>query len=257
MYLSAGSRTKWFITGYYFVEGCYQQWWIHRVSTNQCRKQVRPDKDQMTGDCVSYRRNSKHRYGPIEVRGISKWVCGTDTFTTYPVPAFCSDGSDPKQVVVQRIYHKTETPWHIPTAKQEQWHIILLTATNTLIPGVHIHFVLKIQMSPNPLNWSIVEQELNLHSVCLTWAIATLPIIIAEIHWTMCWTLPTFELQPWWRKLWMLNALQGISAGYVDIYSKTLDGMWINIPPDVCNGNYWIVVEIDPNNNFRGNERVE
>ncbi|MBL0065098.1 MAG: hypothetical protein IPP38_08755 [Bacteroidetes bacterium] len=33
-----------------------------------------------------------------------------------------------------------------------------------------------------------------------------------------------------WRRLWLCsNALQGISAGYVDIYSKTLDGMWINI----------------------------
>jgi hypothetical protein len=44
--------------------------------------------------------------------------------------------------------------------------------------------------------------------------------------------------------------IQGISSGYVDIYSQNLDGMWVNIPPGTCNGQYWLVVEVDPNNNF-------
>lgn len=43
---------------------------------------------------------------------------------------------------------------------------------------------------------------------------------------------------------------QGISVGYVDIYSEGLEGMWIDIPPGTCNGDYWIVVEVDPRNNF-------
>src|SRR5690606_9041815 len=43
---------------------------------------------------------------------------------------------------------------------------------------------------------------------------------------------------------------QGISSGYTDIYSENLDGMWINIPPGTCNGNYWIVAEVDPKDNF-------
>ncbi|HMZ50072.1 MAG TPA: lysyl oxidase family protein, partial [Flavobacteriales bacterium] len=43
---------------------------------------------------------------------------------------------------------------------------------------------------------------------------------------------------------------QGISSGYTDVYSESLDGMWINIPPGTCNGNYWIVMEVDPHNNF-------
>ena len=45
-------------------------------------------------------------YGPIEVRGQSRWVCGTDTSLTYPGVGGCPNGIDPKQVVVQRIYHK-------------------------------------------------------------------------------------------------------------------------------------------------------
>jgi hypothetical protein len=43
---------------------------------------------------------------------------------------------------------------------------------------------------------------------------------------------------------------QGISVGYADIYGQSLDGMYITIPPGTCNGNYWIVAEVDPLNNF-------
>jgi hypothetical protein len=45
-------------------------------------------------------------------------------------------------------------------------------------------------------------------------------------------------------------ANQGISSGYEDVYSESLGGMWINIPPGTCNGNYWIVYEVDPNDYF-------
>ncbi|HLG35307.1 MAG TPA: T9SS type A sorting domain-containing protein, partial [Bacteroidia bacterium] len=43
---------------------------------------------------------------------------------------------------------------------------------------------------------------------------------------------------------------QGISSGYEDVYSESLGGMWINIPPGTCNGNYWIVYEVDPHDYF-------
>lgn len=43
---------------------------------------------------------------------------------------------------------------------------------------------------------------------------------------------------------------QGISSGYEDVYNENLDGMWINIPPGTCNGQYWIVYEVDPHNYF-------
>ena len=40
---------------------------------------------------------------------------------------------------------------------------------------------------------------------------------------------------------------QGISVGHTDIYGQHLDGMWVNIPPGTCNGDYWVVLEVDPN----------
>ena len=39
---------------------------------------------------------------------------------------------------------------------------------------------------------------------------------------------------------------QGISVGHTDIYGQHLDGMWVDIPPGTCNGDYWVVLEVDP-----------
>lgn len=41
---------------------------------------------------------------------------------------------------------------------------------------------------------------------------------------------------------------QGITVGWTDIYSEYLDDQWIDIDPGLCNGEYWIVGEIDRNN---------
>ncbi|MBK6540765.1 MAG: hypothetical protein IPG10_05730 [Flavobacteriales bacterium] len=43
---------------------------------------------------------------------------------------------------------------------------------------------------------------------------------------------------------------QGIKVGNGDTYSESLDGMWINLMPGLCNGQYQIVADVDPNNNF-------
>ncbi|MEJ6558053.1 MAG: T9SS type A sorting domain-containing protein, partial [Flavobacteriaceae bacterium] len=44
---------------------------------------------------------------------------------------------------------------------------------------------------------------------------------------------------------------QGISSGWTDVYGKWLDGMWINVPENTCNGDYYIVMEVDKNNYFQ------
>ncbi|HRH38833.1 MAG TPA: lysyl oxidase family protein, partial [Flavobacteriales bacterium] len=48
---------------------------------------------------------------------------------------------------------------------------------------------------------------------------------------------------------------QGIYVGAGDIYSESLDGMWIDMMPGLCNNvtndnAYWIVAQVDPNNDF-------
>jgi hypothetical protein len=43
---------------------------------------------------------------------------------------------------------------------------------------------------------------------------------------------------------------QGISSGWEDVYDEGLSLMWINMPANLCNGQYWIVMEVDPQNFF-------
>lgn len=45
------------------------------------------------------------------------------------------------------------------------------------------------------------------------------------------------------------STTQGLSVGWMDIYSKNLDGQWIDIT-DVPNGEYWLEAEVDPEGNF-------
>ncbi|MBL0064150.1 MAG: hypothetical protein IPP38_03850 [Bacteroidetes bacterium] len=47
-------------------------------------------------------------YGPLEIRAQAIYVCGTDTFYG-TAPATCTDGSAPKQLIKQRVYHKTDS----------------------------------------------------------------------------------------------------------------------------------------------------
>jgi len=191
-------------------------------------------------------------YGPMEVRGVSKWVCGTDTVTAYPGTGTCPDGSDPKQVVAQRVYHKNGS---VMTYSDRE------AGTMTYHP-THGHqhidgwgfYTLRIEnpTDPNPLNWPIVGSGSKLAFCLLDLSNCnssnghcrdSLNNILTSTN------LPNYGLGG--GQYGCSNTLQGISAGYVDIYSKTLDGMWINIPQGTCNGNYWIVVQIDPNNNFQ------
>ncbi len=44
--------------------------------------------------------------------------------------------------------------------------------------------------------------------------------------------------------------IQGISAGYSDVYSAALDDQWIDIT-NVADGTYWLEIETDPDNNLQ------
>ncbi len=190
-------------------------------------------------------------YGPIEVRGQSRWVCGTDTSLTYPGVGGCPNGMDPKQVVVQRIYHKNGNAMSFTDR---------LAGTMTY-HSTHGHqhvdswgeYTIRLENpnEPDPRNWSIVGTGSKLAfclldlSNCNSSAGYCRDSLNTVLNST---NLPNYGLGG--GSYGCSNALQGITAGYVDIYSKSLDGMWINIPSGTCNGNYWIVVTIDPNENF-------
>lgn len=205
-------------------------------------------------------------HGPLTVRGQSNsgtrtFICGTDTFTTGPTGQFTCPNGFPyaKQLTIQRIYHKNGNTMTYSDR---------FTGPMTYHPTHnHIHFdqwgvfTLRIQdlSEPDPRNWSIVGSGKKLGFCLMDYYQCSDPS--ANHH---CKDTNTVygSGTTWYNgnfPNWGLGGgsygcsvvEQGISSGYTDVYSEALDGMWINIPPGTCNGNYWIVYEVDPNDVIR------
>lgn len=203
-------------------------------------------------------------HGPLEVRGTDlngyrRFVCGVDTFAVYDPNAqqqfACPNGGTAKQLTTQRIFHKngstmtsyerlmpqgmTYHPTHGHT-HYDQWGVYSLRVQE---PGVS-----------DPRDWPIVNSGYKLgfclmdYNTCSDGAVEhhckddnTVVNAGTTLHGS---DFPNFGLGGGNYGCSMLR--QGISSGYTDIYSEYLDGMWIDIPSGACNGDYWIVYEVDP-----------
>jgi subtilisin-like proprotein convertase family protein len=193
-------------------------------------------------------------HGPMETRSSNVFVCGTDTFIG-TAPTICPDNvTYPKIIINQRVYHKNGnvmsyydrpagTMTYHPTHGHQHvdnWGVYTLrTATN----------------DPNPLNWPIVGNGAKL-AFCLLDIGACASsggsgLCISDNGDTLDTPAEFYGNYGLGGGSYGCSAtLQGISTGYYDTYNQSLDGMWINIPPGTCNGNYYIVCQQDPDNFF-------
>ncbi len=189
--------------------------------------------------------------GPLEIRTTNIFVCGTDTFIGTP-PSICPNGIDyPKILINQRIYHKNGNSmsfYDVPSGTMtyhpshghmhvDNWGVYTLRENNG---------------NPDPLTWPIIGTGTKLafcvedYGTCIGYSghcLDTLGNVLDQPS-----DFPNYGLGG--GNYNCSSVVQGITSGYVDIYWTSLDGMWINIPPTTCNGNYWIVIEVDPNQNF-------
>ncbi len=188
-------------------------------------------------------------FGPLTVGAVNIWTCGSDTFTDYnQALAVCNT---PAQLIKQKIYHKnngTMTSW-------EKW-----AGSMTYHPAHnHMHvddwatFTLRVENpdDPNPLNWTIVGTGSKV-GFCLM-DFGSCSDLSGHCRDAGGNVLSNADFINWGLgggQYACSPVEQGISVGHTDIYSKNLYGMWIDIPPGTCNGDYYIVIEVDPNNNF-------
>lgn len=201
--------------------------------------------------------------GPLtvegELNGVYTYVCGTDTFTSPTSQNItCPDGSPAKQLIKQRVWHKSGS---------EMQHYDRPAGTMTYHNGHnHYHvddwgiFTLRYQTAdPNPLNWPIAATGAKLGFCLMDYF--SCPSGSASNHCKDDNTVynqgnnlnqasqyPNYGLGGGSYSCGV--AEQGISSGWEDVYSEALDLMWINLPPGLCNGSYWIVMEVDPNDYF-------
>ncbi len=197
-------------------------------------------------------------YGPFSVQaeqnGLHWFLCGTDTITA---PAsqtfFCPNGETPKQIIWQRIYQKNNN--------MMSFRDRVAGAMTYEAGSLHVDdwgtMSLRIQdpNEPDPLKWSILGRGRK-QSFCLMdyGSCSTYnghcrddQRVFNQGNILLNSDFPNWGLG---NNYGCSAVEQGCSVGYTDIYSESLNGMFIEIPPGTCNGDYWIVYEIDPNNNF-------
>jgi hypothetical protein len=207
-------------------------------------------------------------FGPLTVRGLDAagkrtFLCGTDTFFNVNATGqfACPNGyPNPRQLIIQRVYRKDGNAM----SYIDRW-----AGSQTYHPSHgHNHvddwaiMTLRIQTAdPNPLNWPIVGEGAKIgfclmdYGQCGTGTGSTYYGFCRDTN--MYYQQGDVMLNPDFPN-WGLGGgsygcsvvEQGITAGWLDVYGKHLDGMWINIPPNTCNGDYWIVLEVDKSDNF-------
>ncbi len=184
-------------------------------------------------------------HGPLRVIATNDLVCGVDTFFNSSITV-CPDGSDPSQLVKQRVYRKQGDNM----TYQDRW-----AGTMTYHPThAHAHFddwgVYSLRIpdpnEPNPLNWTMVGEGAKLGFCLMDYG-------TCEYYNGHCrddndniltTNLPNYGLGGGTYSCGVTN--QGISVGWTDVYYYYLDGMFITIPAGVCNGDYALVVQVDP-----------
>lgn len=198
-----------------------------------------------------------------DVNGKRAFLCGNDTVFNVPGTGTftCPNGAqNPNQLLIQRVYKKDLGVMSFV----DTW-----TGSMTYHPSHgHNHvndwavMTLRIQtLDPNPLNWPIVGQGAKIGFCLMDYGQCGTPGSTYDGH---CRDVNTVYLGgnnmlnvnfPNWNlgggNYNCSVVEQGISSGWTDVYGKHLDGMWINVPPNTCNGNYYIVMEVDKNNNFQ------
>jgi len=208
-------------------------------------------------------------HGSFTVRGQDSngnraFICGNDTI--YGVSSSgtftCPNGVDnPKQMLLQRIYIKDGNTM----SYQDTW-----TGSMTYHESHgHNHvddwavMTLRIQTSdPHPLNWPIVGDGAKIGFCLMDYG--QCGSSTGSTYYGHCRddntvynggnVMANSNFSNWNLGGGNYNCSiveQGISSGWTDVYGKWLDGMWINIPPNTCNGDYYIVMEVDKNNYFQ------
>lgn len=215
--------------------------------------------------------------GPLNLRGLDengyRWmICNDangipDTFQVYDptwsIQTYCPDGSDPKHIAFQRIYHKNAD------GTMTYWEKMINTFTYHPDHG-HMHFddwtILTLRVrDPNishPEDWPIVGEGSKIGfcvmdlSNCVNDNCRDNPTEYGQGNILSSSDFPNYGLGGGSYGCDPIS--QGISSGYSDIYGEYLNGMWINIPVGTCNGEYAVVlkcgkgemVESDTTNNY-------
>ena len=201
--------------------------------------------------------------GALNIRGMNddgyRWmICYdsgvADTFQIYDPDwneeTFCPDGSNPKHLTWQRVYHKNSD------GTVGYWEKMIGTMEYHPTHG-HMHFDRWVQMSlryidennmENPLEWEVAADGAKIGFCVMDLGSCggggcmddeTVYDQGVELYQS---DFPNYGFGG--GSYGCSPISQGISSGYNDTYGQHLDGMFINLPPTVCNGDYAVVMDV-------------
>ena len=224
--------------------------------------------------------------GPLTVRGVDEngwayFICGDDTIINTDPTAnlssfYCDNGEEARQITWQRIYHRNSDgtmSYYDRMAGSMTYHP---THGHNHSDDWGVFTLRKMDPNePNPLNWPIVSDGAKMgfclmdYGTCGSGTNSTyyghcrdenryspdyLALFPEFDDGTNGGTIklnsdyPNFGLGG--GEYGCSPIEQGISAGWLDLYGEWLDDQWINLEPGLCNGMYWIIGEVDRNNDY-------
>lgn len=184
--------------------------------------------------------------GPVEMKPTG--LCFCDTVSVSCATSMCPDGSPPKEQVAQRIYHKNANgtmTWSDHPAGFQSFH----PAHGHVHAEELCEFSLRVATSnPDATTWPIIGVSLK-QSYCM------INMGTCNSQDSICMSHGVEITNAMLPNLGMGSVTgcgsqgQGLFVGNYDIYSSGF-GQYINMP-GICNGDYYIVTQIDPYNHFQ------
>ena len=187
--------------------------------------------------------------GPMETIGKDEWTCGNKKAD---VSTPCPDGTYPRQKIYQRIYHLEKEEM---TFQDEEAGTNYYDAQ----PG-HDHYhvdnwvefrLVKKQINSEGKLISRLVSKANKVSYCL-WDTGACNNSDGLCHWGDVTfgqsNLTNYGLGNYTS---CKSEKQGISVGGYDTYGMMYEGQYLDLPRGLAAGEYFLEIEIDPNNLYK------
>jgi hypothetical protein len=192
-------------------------------------------------------------WGPLETIPTDNYLCGTDTLFNFVPPAsfLCPDGSFPRRMIKQRLFEKNGNSFNF-IERDAGWMVAHPSHGHIHIDGWGLYTIrLRNAALTDTLQWPIVNSGVKV-SFCLidlTTCTGSGGDCV-DANGTVLYNnnFPNYGLGGGYA---CNNIKQGISVGKVDIYHQYLDESFVKIPYEACNGEYHVVVQVDPDNHFQ------
>ncbi|MDZ4839339.1 MAG: lysyl oxidase family protein [Bacteroidota bacterium] len=194
-------------------------------------------------------------FGPLETQGTGNWICDGK-----PVdgPIRCPNGQNARQYLDQIIYYKKKGKISTYRKRAGTNYFDSSRGHNHFHADDWIEITLrnKIEGEPDARKWPVLSIGHKV-SYCLfdsgNCTDENQMCQDGDNGYKSVQNLPNYGFGHYIK---CESNLQGISVGGIDHYGQSFEGQYVTIPENTCNGQYYLVVEVDPTNKFKESDET-